>query len=256
MLLLSGIAAADKLSVDERLEIERSMTAEFAIAKVVLPRSKKPLVIHSNGALDQPQWEEALQNAGLAAKAGDQVQITRVKIESNRIVFEINGGGKGHGHWYDNLQIGMGGDVGPMGAPIPGSGQVAPGSFVAVVFPHSVPPINSTQLRQMLAPIFNFDKPSAAQQFVENLPPPIKEAIKQQHAIAGMNRDMVLLAMGKPRNKSRETDKDGNDIEDWIYGDPPGKVTFVRFSEGKVIRVEDSYANVGGTTAPPLPPAR
>ena len=59
--------------------------------------------------------------------------------------------------------------------------------------------------------------------------------------------------MGRPRNKSRET-KDGDEIEDWIYGEPPGKVTFVRFNEGKVVSIREDYADVGGFTAPPLGP--
>ena len=50
--------------------------------------------------------------------------------------------------------------------------------------------------------------------------------------------------------------KIGDSIEEWVYGQPPGKVTFVKFDEGKVVNVEESYANVGGATAPPLPPVR
>src|SRR5690242_10888021 len=38
---------ADKLSFDERMEIERGLTAEFATSKIQLPRSKKALVFHS-----------------------------------------------------------------------------------------------------------------------------------------------------------------------------------------------------------------
>jgi hypothetical protein len=71
-----------------------------------------------------------------------------------------------------------------------------------------------------------------------------------------MDRDQVLLALGKPRNKSRETSPDGDEIENWVYGDPPGKMVFVKFTEGKVVEVKDSYANIGGATAPPLPAAR
>jgi len=66
-----------------------------------------------------------------------------------------------------------------------------------------------------------------------------------------MNREQVLLAMGHPRNKSRET-QDGDEVEDWVYGNPPGKVTFVTFSEGKVVKVREDYANIGGSTAPAL----
>jgi hypothetical protein len=112
------------------------------------------------------------------------------------------------------------------------------------------------QIRQMLAPIFDFEKHSAAEQYMDKLPEPVKKAIKEQRVIQGMDRDQVLLALGKPRNKSRETNQDGDELEDWVYGEPPGKMTFVRFNEGKVVKVEESYANLGGTTAPPLPPPR
>ena len=91
---------------------------------------------------------------------------------------------------------------------------------------------------------------------MDKLPEPIKKAIKEQRPLEGMDKDQVLLAMGKPRNKSRETNREGDELEDWIYGDPPGKITFVQFSEGKVVKINESYANVGGMTAPPLPPPR
>jgi len=66
-------------------------------------------------------------------------------------------------------------------------------------------------------------------------------------AIEGMDHDQVLLAMGRPVRKTRET-KDGVDLEDWIYGMPPGKITFVTFQGNKVVKVKDTYAGLGGTT--------
>jgi len=260
-LLLLGMAStlrADKLSVDEKLEIERGLTAEYATMKTILPRSKKPLVIHSDGQYDRSAWERALQEGGPAARLGDEVQITRVIIENNKILLEINGGTK-TGHWYDHVQVGMGGPIG--GGPVSPvgtnqSGQPAMGSHIALLFPGSVPSLKAADIRQMLSPVFDFEKHSAAEQYVNNLPEPIKKAIKEQKAVTGMDRDQVLLALGKPRNKSRETNADGDEIEDWIYGEPPGKMVFVRFNEGKVVKVEETYANIGGTTAPPLPPPR
>ena len=71
--------------------------------------------------------------------------------------------------------------------------------------------------------------------------------------IEGMDKEQVMLAVGRPRNKQRET-KDGVELEDWIYGQPPGKITFVTFSGNKVIKVKDAYAGLGGSTAEPLPP--
>lgn len=252
-LVLASHLRADKLSVDEKLEIERGLTAEFATARVILPRSKKPLVIHSNGQYDRSAWDNALQEGGPAARLGDEIQITRVQIESNKIVFEINGGTKS-GHWYDHVQVGMGGGMSPVATNQ--NAQAANGSHVELVFPGSVPSLKAAQIRQMLSPIFDFEKHSAAEQYMDKLPAPIKNAIKEQRAIEGMDRDQVLLALGKPRNKSRETNADGDELEDWVYGEPPGKMTFVRFDEGKVVKVENSYANIGGTTSPPLPPPR
>jgi hypothetical protein len=240
------------------MELERGLTAEFATAKVPLPRSRKALVIHSDGTYDKSGWENALREEGPSARVGDEIQITRVEIEGKKILLEINGGTRS-GHWYDHLQVGMGGAGTPMGQPpMPGpqNGQRAMGSHVALVFPESVPSLKADDVRRILSPVFDFEKHSATEQYVEKLPEPIKQAIKQQHAIAGMDKDQVLLAMGKPRTKSRETNQMGDEIEDWVYGEPPGKVIFVRFSEGKVIKVEDSYANIGGSTVPNLPEPR
>lgn len=250
--MLGRQARADKLSFDERMEIERGLTAEYAIAKVVLPRSKKPLPIQSNGNYNATAWTTALQASGPAARVGDQIQITRVQIEENKIVFEINGGTKS-GHWYDHVQVGMGGGMSPVST---NQNVQANGTHLELLFKGGVPSLKSADIRQMLSNVLDFEKHSASRQYVESLPAPIKQAIKEQKAINGMNRDQVLLALGRPRDKSRETSPDGNEIEDWVYGDPPGKMTFVRFSEGKVIKVEESYANVGGRTAPPLPPPR
>jgi len=236
------------------MEIERGLTAEFATAKVTLPNSKKTLQFHSDGSYDKSDWAEALREGGPAARLGDQIQVTRVTIESNKILLEINGGGKKGGRWYDHVDVGMGG-TSQSGRRQQNTSAPA-GAKLALVFPGPVPSIKSDELRRMLAPVLDFEKHSASQQYVDTLPEPMKKAIKEQHAITGMDKDQVMLAMGRPHNKSRETNKDGDEVEDWVFGEPPGKMTFVRFSEGKVIDVHDSYANVGGTTAPPLDPPR
>ncbi len=251
---LSGSLFADKLSFDERVEIERGLSAEYATAKVILPHSKKPLVIHSDGQYDKAEWEQALRETGAAAHLGDQIQITNVKIEANKILLDINGGFKGAGHWYDHVQVGMGGPTSPVNTNQ--NGALATGSRVELVFPGAIPSVSSAEIRRMLTPIFDFEKHSASDQYMDRLPEPVKKAIKEQKAIPGMDKDQVMMALGRPKNKSREMTKDGDEVENWVYGDPPGKMTFVKFTEGKVTDVKDSYANVGGTTAPPLPTAR
>ena len=101
----------------------------------------------------------------------------------------------------------------------------------------------------MLAPILDFEKRSATETYIETLPPEIKQAITEKKAIVGMDRDQVLMAIGRPQRKSREL-KDGVELEDWIYGEPPGRMTFVTLAGSKVVKVKETYAGLGGTTAP------
>ncbi len=104
---LAPLFAGDqKLTENDRLEILRGLTAEYATVKVPLPRSPKPLPFDSDGTWDQQTWNEAAQKNGPAARVGDLVEITKVSIESDKIVLEINNGPKGAGgHWYDHVQV-------------------------------------------------------------------------------------------------------------------------------------------------------
>jgi hypothetical protein len=242
---------AEKLTDEQRIEILRGMMAEYATVKIYLPRSKKPLEFNSNGQYDKEAWQDAGKQLGPAARVGDLVQITKVNIEGDKIVFEINGGAKGGRKWYQNVEVGMGGNTRPINS---GQNTAAPGgTAIALVFDKKTPPLQAAEIKKLLSPILDFERRSATEHAVEMLPPEIKEAVKENRAIEGMNRDQVLMALGRPRSKVRET-KDGIDEEDWIYGVPPGKVTFVTFADGKVIRVKETYAGLGGSTVPSMKP--
>ncbi len=244
---------AEKLTPDQRIEILRGMSAEYATAKLMLPKSKKPLEIKSTGEYDKNEWQEASRQLGPAARAGDIVQVTKVNIDGNKIVFEINGGAKGKRKWYQNIEVGAGasGRTTPINSQQ--NGARAAGTSIALVFDKEVPAVDAATLKKMLKPILDFETRTATEQFVDTLPPEVQAAVKEQRAIEGMDRDQVLLALGKPRTKVRET-RDGVDEEDWIYGNPPGKMTFVTFGNGKVLRVKEAYAGLGGSTAPALKP--
>lgn len=251
-LAASALLHADKLTFDQRVEIVRGMNAELAVAKVMLPRSKKALEVTSNGQWDKAKWDEAAKTLGPAARVGDQVQITKVEIEDDRIVFELNGGSKSKRRWYENVEVGMG--SGGRTTPVSRGGNPAPaGTSLALVFEKKTPPLEASEIKKMLSQVLNFERQTATEQIIDTLPPEIKAAVLEKRAVEGMNRDQVIMAVGKPRTKVRET-KEGVDTEDWIYGLPPGKVTFVTFADGKVIRVRDAYAGLGGSTAPALKP--
>ena len=99
--LYPQLAAADKLGFEDRVELTRGLMAEYCTAKVLLPRSKKALEFDSNGTYDKKAWGQIAKESGPAARTGDQVQITKVTLERDKILFEINGGIKSGRKWYD-----------------------------------------------------------------------------------------------------------------------------------------------------------
>lgn len=241
--------SASQLSEQQRVSIIRGLTAEYATTKESLPRTKKPLIFQSTGKYDQSRWAALIRENGPAARMGDQIQITKVTIERDRILFEINGGIKNGRHWYDHVEVGMGGGATPVGR---GDATATTGTYLALEFPEPMEEMDSSDVKKMLSPIFDFEKRSATQIYSESLPPEIKKAIAEKRAEQGMDRDQVLLALGRPDHKSRETNKDGDEIEDWIYGHAPGKITFVTFNGSKVSHVKVTYAGLGAEATKPI----
>lgn len=248
----AGASAQLKLTDDDKVDILRGILSEYATAKILLPRSKKPLPFQSDGFWNKEIWNQSEREFGAAARVGDLVQITHIDIDNNKITLEINYGMKGpRGSWKNHVQIGMGG---PAMTPIntQQNSNAPSGTSIVLLFGNAVPDIQAADIKKILTPVLDFDKNSAAGNYVDNLPEPIRNAIKSKKVINGMNRDEVLLAIGRPRQKERDETPDGTETEDWIYGEPPGKITFVTFTGSKVTQVKEAYADLGGSTAPPL----
>jgi hypothetical protein len=241
--LLAHLApAAEKLTFEDRVELTRGLMAEYGTVKVLLPRSKKPLEFNSDGTYDKKGWRDIARDSGPAARNGDLVEVTKLTIESDRLVLEINGGFKGGRKWYSGVQV-----AGPMGGQTPmgnGNSNAPGGTSIAVLFHKPLEPIKASEVKKMLAPIMDFDKRTVTEVYAESLPPEVKQAISEKRVTEGMNRDEVIMSMGRPVYKSRET-KDGLETEDWVYGAAPGKITFVTFDGDKVIKVKVSYAGLG-----------
>ena len=236
-----------KLSQDQRVELVRGLAAEYATAKVILPRSRKALPFSENGTWDTKTWDEAVRKDGPAARAGDIVQVTKVDVGDDAITLQLNDGMKKKGSWRDRVQISLGGvSTGP--ANPQKADQPPNGTAIVIKFKDSIGDLTSAQLKKMLAPVLDFEKHSAAENYLETLPPETQQAIKDKKAIEGMDQEAVILALGRPLRKTRET-RDDVEQETWQYGEPPGRVTFVTFAGSKVIQVRDTYAGMGGSVA-------
>jgi hypothetical protein len=250
--LLPSLSIANKLKDEDKIELTRGLVAEYATAKVLLPRSKKPLDFDANGSWDKSEWAEAARQTGAAARTGDTVQVTKISIDEDKLVLEINHGLKRGGHWYDHVQVGMGGPIG--GGPVTqqgGDSNAASGTYIEILFHKPLEPMKASDVKKMLAPILDFEKRTATELYVDTLTPEMKQAVQDKRVMVGMTRDQVILAVGRPAHKSRETNKDGVEEEDWVFGAAPGKITFVTFVGEKVTKVKDEYAGLGTEVADP-----
>jgi hypothetical protein len=233
-----------KQSQEQKRELIRGLTAEWATAKVLLPVSKKALPFDSLGTWDTEVWEEATYKNGPAARPGDMVQITKIEVDDDKIKLEINDGSK-KGSFWDRVQIGSGNQTIPITKPKTGAEA---GTSIEIRFPDAIGDVDAAAVKKILAKVLDFDKHTAIESYLESLPEPIREAIKAQKAVVGMDREQVLLAVGSPLRKVRET-KDDVDFEDWIYGKSPGVIRFVRFAGAKVAEIKEYYVGVNGSTA-------
>jgi len=234
------------LQEHSKLDLIRYVSGEFAKATRNLPAGKEGFLLYVDKPLSPELLERAVATHGAAVHVGDNAQITKLEFHDHSIAVDVNGGGRGKKRWRDRIQIGMGGSIptartttttqeenGPPGM------QPGMGSTIYLEFAKSVPDLTPDELKKLLSPFLDFAKQrSASVQWVDTLPPEMKKAIQDRRPTVGMDREEVVAAIGKPEHKVRERDSEGNDIEDWIYGQPPSKTVFIRFMGDRVTSIK------------------
>jgi hypothetical protein len=230
------------LTTHNREDLLRFLQAEQGFTMRPLPIST--LTLHANGEM-QPSGSDyvhTIHDHGMSAKAGERVTITDVKIEKDRLSLDFNGGPEHKHKWLRHVSVGMDPN---MTTPVVHDSPEAPtGSRIVLVFAHAVPDVTGMQVEALLKPIVDFSVKTPQQAYTDTLPPALRKTILEHHVLVGMNQSMVISALGAPKNKIRENDGQ-MPFEEWIYGDPPQPVQFVRFNGNRVIRVE--IAKVGET---------
>jgi hypothetical protein len=228
------------LQESSKLDLIRYVSGEFAKATKSLPAGKEGLIVYVGKPIQADMLERALATHGAAVNNGDKVQITKLEFRDKEIIVDLNGGGRGKKRLRDRIHIEMGGiptatttteqqQTGPPGM------QPGLGCTLYLDFNKPVPDLSPNELKELLTPFLDFSRErSASVQWIDTLPPEMKKAIQERRPVVGMDREQVVAAIGKPDHKIRERDNDGNDIEDWIYGQPPSKTVFVRFNGDRV----------------------
>lgn len=237
-------ADAPRMSRQTRYEIIRDFETQIVYARTAFPMGTKGLQL-KNGVTtpNGMELQQALTLWGPAVKPGDPAHISYVTIKDNHIHFDINGGAIRRKKWYQHVEI-----SGANGTPVtPGSNESTQnphGTYLEIYFDKYVPEMSAQQLRDLLNPVLDFNARNKEQAYLDTVPPKVKEAIEAHHVLVGMNSEMVLHAKGKAPKKVREKDANGAEYEEWIYGDPPQDVDFVRIQGDEVVQVETM--KVGG----------
>ena len=236
-------ANAPRMSKQTRYEIIRDFETQIFYARAAFPMGAKGLTLKNGVTIpDGPELQQALALWGPAVKPGDPAHISYVQIKDNHIHFDINGGPVHRKKWYQRIEIsGASGNSVPLS---PTESQPNPhGTYLEVYFDKYVPEMSPAQLRDLLYPVLDFTARNKEEAYLDTVPPKVKQAIQAHYVLVGMNSEMVLHAKGKPPKKVRE--KDGEtEYEEWIYGEPPQDVDFVRIVGDEVVRVETM--KVGG----------
>jgi len=228
----ASVFAKNPSKEDTHIVLIRGLLREIAVSKVPLPRGAKGVRVDSQGKLDKADADSQLKDNGLAIKPGMPVEISKITFKGDRIVFELNGGGKKKSKWYQHLEVGVGATTSPIAQAPP---VLAYGSWITLVFPSKIPKLTVDQVKQTLGNVLDFTRRSPTELYAPEVPAKFKEAIKNHQVVVGMNRDAVLSSKGPPDRKVREV-RDGVEQEDWIYGSPP-HVLFVTFDGDSVVGV-------------------
>jgi hypothetical protein len=216
-----------------RRELVRDLEAEQGFAHRALPLGDD-LVLVANGNLKPggDAYKEMLYKKGESAAPGDRVAITTVTVKADRIIFDLNGGPYLKHRFLRHIEF----DDMPV---VANDGAQVTGCRVTLMFEGGLPEISAPEVKALLDPIIDFGVKTSGEAYADSLPDFLKDAIKHHDVLVGMNRKMVLAAMGAPLSKVRELVPGSNDrhYEEWIYGQVPQTVHFVRFEGDRVTQV-------------------
>lgn len=231
---------SEPMNAAGRERLIRFMQSEQGFAMRPLPVGT--LILHANGSMEPSgdKYVNELHTKGVAAKPGDRLAITNVRIHDNTVIFDLNGGPYHKHRFLRHISISM--DPYDDTDPLLADSAPPTGTRLIVAFQHRIPDISGQQMESLLKPMIDFGVRSQAAAYAESLPTFLRQAIEQHRVLIGMDSDMVRYAKGQPIQKIRES-KDGQPFEIWVYGQAPQPVEFVRFVGNFVVR--DDLARVG-----------
>lgn len=218
-----------------RQDLIRNLEAEQGFAIRELPLGAG-LTLVANGNMNPSgdAYKHMLYERGASAGPGDRMEISALQFKPNSLIIDFNGGPYAKHRFLSHIYINDN--------PLAIEGPAATGCRVILYFEGGVPQITAAEVKSLLEPLVDFKARSAIEAYTNTLKPVVRSAVEQHQVLVGMDRRMVLAALGPPLSKHREHVDPNDDAsaiyEEWIYGQTPQPIQFVRFRGGRVVRLE------------------
>lgn len=218
-----------------RRELLQNLISEQGFAHRQLPLGAGlTLLANGNMTPSAQAYREMLYKKGVSAQPGERVAVTAVEFKGDRIILDLNGGPFAKHRFLSHVQLN---DM-----PVAQLGPNATGCRITLQFEGGIPEITAAEVKALLDPVIDFRAKSSEEAYADTLPPRIREAIAAHEVLVGMTKRMVLASLGAPHTKNREHADSANDnsprFEEWIYGESPQPIRFVRFRGDRVVRLE------------------
>src|SRR5439155_8504210 len=112
-------------------------------------------------------------------------------------------------------------------------------SKIVLKFASKVPAdISPALLHELLSPALDFEKHNFMKTGIESLPQEYQEAVKAKEAKIGMDKETVIMSLGRADKHFWDTNDNGEKQETWIYYGRGKRVTFVWFQNDVVVKIE------------------
>lgn len=97
MALLALAVTAAPLSAQSEAELKQYFEGKRVTLKIAMPGTEEGVDIYpgTDRPLDYPRYASRLKDHGTAIRAGDDAMITKIRVKSKHIEFQLDGGGYG-----------------------------------------------------------------------------------------------------------------------------------------------------------------
>jgi hypothetical protein len=219
-----------KLARESEARLRKLLLDRQVTARIDFPATESGVDLFIDGRWDTKQVSESIADHGIGVGQAATVSITDVKLKGKYIEIHLDGGG-------GVQKLAAGSIAHDSKAKTDKSRR---GSRINLRFDRQLTTDDVQSLDQLLTYLEPLVDPSLIRQEAKHEPVPSESAAGVKHGpiVRGMEVNLVVAALGRPRYKHVDT-RGGQPIEKWHYDLPDNKTRVITFQDGKVLMVEE-----------------